>query len=339
MGRGVRAAAVMGQIRSALRSYAVEGLAPAQLLERLAAFTAALEGEHLITCVVGLFDAAAGSIELASAGHPPPLVVEAQGRTRMLAVDPGLPLGVPGLEPGNRYTATRLPLAPGDRLVLYTDGLVEGCDVPVGDGLRRLERGLGGMPPGSADDLCDAVLAVMGNVMRRPDPHDDDTAVLTLRVPPGCAAATAGGGVVRVCAALQDEGTTGPASSRRLVRETLAAHVPADLVDSAVLLVSELVTNALRHGGGPQKLSVDIDDGGVTVSVSDSSVSPPLERDLHETASGILPENGRGLILVAALADDWGWAQESSGKRVWFRLRTRSGAAAGTPDPQAHWLS
>lgn len=141
-------------------------------------------------------------------------------------------------------------------------------------------------------------------------------------------AVAAGADSVRVCAALQGTGMNGPASCRRLVRETLASHALADLVDSAVLLVSELVTNALRHGGGPQEVSVDIDADGVKVSVSDSSMSPPRQRERSQTSGGILPENGRGLILVAALADDWGWVQEPSGKRVWFRLRSRPAAAA-----------
>jgi anti-sigma regulatory factor (Ser/Thr protein kinase) len=159
--------------------------------------------------------------------------------------------------------------------------------------------------------------------MGRLDSHDDDTAVLTLRVPPRVTAATAGVPSLQVRMILQDEGTTCAATSRRVVREALAAHGMISLVNSATLLVSEVATNALRHGGGPQELAVDVDGGGITVSVSDLSSAPPLQRDQWDTGSGILPENGRGLTLVAALADDWGWAQEPTGKRVWFRLRAR----------------
>ena len=95
MGRGVRAAAVMGQMRAALRSYAVEGLDPSELLEHLAAFAQVLEGDHLVTCLVGIHDAANSTVTFASAGHPPALRLGADGDAGYVEVEPGLPLGRP----------------------------------------------------------------------------------------------------------------------------------------------------------------------------------------------------------------------------------------------------
>ena len=123
--------------------------------------------------------------------------------------------------------------------------------------------------------------------------------------------------------ALADVGPPAAAQARQLLRGALGEGRLEPLSDVATLLVSELVTNALRHGGGPRELVVDVAAAGVTVSVSDSSPAPPLQRDQWSPAVEVLPENGRGLLLVAALADDWGWAQEPLGKRVWFRLRVR----------------
>jgi anti-sigma regulatory factor (Ser/Thr protein kinase) len=316
MGRGVRAAAVMGQMRSALRSYAVEGLSPGQVLDRLAAFTDVMEGDHLVTCLTGRYDPATGAVELASAGHPPPLLLSAEGSATLVDVEPGLPFGVP---PQGGYALTELRLAPGSGLVLFTDGLVEDRDVPVGEGLQRLERGMDGTRPASADDACDLALQVMGRL----DSHDDDTAVLALRVPTAVPDGPGSPGPRPRRVSLADAGPPAAATARTLVREALADGALEALEPTATLLVSELVTNALRHGGGARELLVDVVPGAVTVSVSDGSSAPPLQRDQSLTLE-VLPENGRGLLLVAALADDWGWAQEPLGKRVWFRLRARS---------------
>ena len=324
MGRGVHAAAVMGQLRSALRSYAVESLDPAQVLDRLAAFTEVMEGEHLVTVLTGRFDPASGRLELSSAGHLPPLRLDRDGTVRLVEIEPGLPLGVPdgggpgdGVTDGYRNTVVSLP--PGSGLVLYTDGLVEDRDVPLGEGLDRLETQMGSVRTSSADELCDLALRVMGRL----DSHDDDTAVLALRVPGGSpdSAVPPDEQVHRV--ALADVGPPAAAQARQLLRGALGEGRLEPLSDVATLLVSELVTNALRHGGGPRELVVDVAAAGVTVSVSDSSPAPPLQRDQWSPAVEVLPENGRGLLLVAALADDWGWAQEPLGKRVWFRLRVR----------------
>jgi anti-sigma regulatory factor (Ser/Thr protein kinase) len=113
--------------------------------------------------------------------------------------------------------------------------------------------------------------------------------------------------------------------ARRTVTATLTAAGLDEYVDTATLLASELVTNALTHGGGPEELLVEIDAGGISVAVRDASPQPPREDQSEgpgavRVVEGGLAENGRGLLLVAMLADSWGWRPEAGGKLVWFRL-------------------
>jgi PAS domain S-box-containing protein len=334
MGRGVHAAAVMGQLRAALRSYAVEGLEPQGVLEHLAAFTEVLEGDHLVTCLVGVHDAGAGTVTFASAGHPPPLQLAAEGGVGYVDVRPGLPLGVAtslrraeGETAPEPYPALTVKLTPGSTLLMYTDGLVEDRDVPVGAGMERLAAAFAGRLPASAEEACAEALRAMG----RDTSHDDDTAVLALR------ATELGDGGVGL---LGVPGTADPVQvvrvdvppnphaasmARRAVTAALTAAGMEDLVDTTALLTSEVVTNALRHGGGPEELVLEIDPGGVSVGVRDASPQPPREEagdgpGAVRVVEAGLAENGRGLILVDMLADGWGWRPEAGGKLVWFRV-------------------
>jgi PAS domain S-box-containing protein len=334
MGRGVRAAAVMGQLRAALRSYAVEGLPPGRMLEHLGAFTEVLDGEHLVTCLVGVHDAAAGTVTLASAGHPPPLRLGRDGVAGYVDVRPGLPLGVPSSLHGHdreHYEECTIRLEPDAALLMFTDGLVEDRDVPVGAGLERLAAAFAGQLPPDAESACEAALRAMG----RDASHDDDTAVLALRAtdmaPPGLPDGAPGDreqdaaddGLLRVDLHTVPQA---PAAGRQAVTDVLLAAGMPGLVDTASLLVSELVTNALRHGGGPRELLVRVDEEGVDVGVRDSSPQAPHPMGgdgpgAIRVVDGGLAENGRGLLLVDLLSDGWGWRPESGGKLVWFRLR------------------
>jgi anti-sigma regulatory factor (Ser/Thr protein kinase) len=332
MGRGVHAAAVMGQLRAALRSYAVEGLPPGRMLEHLGAFTEVLEGEHLVTCLVGVHDAVEGTMTLASAGHPPPLRLGTDGVSNFVDVRPGLPLGVPPAlieDSPAGYEECAVALEPGATLLMFTDGLVEDRDTPVGAGLDRLAAGFAGQVPPDAESACQAALRLMG----RDSSHDDDTAVLAMRAtaiappdlpePEGVSAGHEDDGRVRVDLRTAPQA---PRLSRSIVTDVLLEAGLPELVDTASLLVSELVTNALRHGGGPHELLVQVDGEVVDVGVRDGSPRPP-----HSMVSdgpgatlavdGGLAENGRGLLLVDLLADSWGWRPENGGKLVWFRLR------------------
>jgi anti-sigma regulatory factor (Ser/Thr protein kinase) len=292
-----------------------------------------------VTCLVGVHDASAGTVTFASAGHPPPLRMGAGGDAGYVDVRPGLPLGVPaaimhtriaavGDEPVAPYAETTVPLEPGAALLLFTDGLVEDRDVSVGAGLDRLATAFAGQVPADADGACDAALRAMG----RDTSHDDDTAVLVLRALPGPEALTlpdGDGAVVDRPGAVRVGLTSSPqapALARRAVVDALQAGGLPELADTATLLVSELVTNALRHGGGPRELFVQVDDAAVAVGVRDASPRAPHPvtgegPGAMRVVDGGLAENGRGLLLVELLADTWGWRPEDGGKLVWFRLR------------------
>ena len=329
MGRGVRAAAIMGQLRAALRSYAVEGLPPGRMLEHLGAFTEVLEGEHLVTCLVGVHDGTTRTVTLASAGHPPPLRLAEGESPGFVDVRPGLPLGVSATlagTGGETYQECTVDLPPGSTLLMFTDGLVEDREVPVGAGLEHLAAAFAGHLPVDAEDACETALRGMG----RDTSHDDDTAVLALRATDATSPVLADGSsparadVVRVDLRTSAQA---PAHGRRIVTDVLRHAGLPELADTASLLVSELVTNALRHGGGPRELLVHVDADGVDVGVRDESPRPPHPGSTDgpgaaRVIEGGLAEGGRGLLLVELLADTWGWRPEGTGKVVWFRLRS-----------------
>ena len=338
MGRGVRAAAVMGQLRAALRSYAVEGQPPARMLEHLGAFTEVLEGEHLVTCLVGIHDALDGTMTLASSRAPAALAARQRRRRAVRRRPPrAAARRAAGARAGEPRPATRsaqVALEPGATLLMFTDGLVEDRDTPVGEGLERLAAGFAGHPPADAETVCEAALRLMG----RDASHDDDTAVLAMRATP-LLPPTSAKGRTRLAAGRRRRATrdavrvdlqTTPeaaGSGRAVVTDVLLGAAMPDLVDTASLLVSELVTNALRHGGGPRELLVAVDGRGVDAGVRDASPRPPhpvaLDGPGATRVDGGLSENGRGLLLVERLADSWGWRPEHGGKIVWFRLERR----------------
>lgn len=326
MGRGVRAAAVMGQLRAALRSYALEGHMPSQVLHRLEAVADAFGEHQLTTCVYGVYEPAQQRLWLSSAGHPPPVLVR-DGVGEFLDVPVGLPLGVGEAS----YEDLLVPLDASATLLLYTDGLVEQRTLPLGDGLQRLVTVASAASHYALDDMVDDVLAGMGLA----DEHDDDVALLAVRLPEG-----RGSTVQRVPERVLELAPTPRASARArgLVQaafEELDAargtRTDADVRDTALLLVSELVTNAVLHTGSRLTVTVRFTRDRVHIGVADRStllpVLPPLPSD-DDVAGEDLPlwlsaEGGRGLRLVAALAEDWGVAAAGDGKRVWFSLRIR----------------
>jgi serine phosphatase RsbU (regulator of sigma subunit) len=176
MGRGIRAAAVMGQVRAALRGYALEGHSPATVLRRLNVMVTAMEDSSIVTCLVGTLDLSNGEVELACAGHLPPVRSSAVGACRLLDLDTvGPPLGVLGAQYGP--TRTRVPV--GGALVLFTDGLVEAREQPVHDGIATLCSILGDVLSAvpSAEEVCAAAVEKMG----RGEATVDDVAILAIR--------------------------------------------------------------------------------------------------------------------------------------------------------------
>jgi anti-sigma regulatory factor (Ser/Thr protein kinase) len=298
MGRGVQAAAMMGQLRATVRAYAVEGHGPAAILERLDKVVLSLTGLNFTTCVVGELDPERLTLRLASAGHPPPVVVAPEGGARLVELDPGLPLGVGGAE----FTEQVVALEPGAMVLLYTDGLVETRSDSVQAGLDRLVGCLAG-PVRSADSACDLVLRAMG----RDEDQDDDTALLALLLDP-----------VEVRGHVRSWLPTVPqsaAAARAAVRDLIR---PAGYdAEAAELLVSEVVGNAVRHA--PERevlLRASLVDGLLHVEVQDGSPRLPSLPDPPQWES----EDGRGLLLVESLADRWGAEPAPGGKRLWFDL-------------------
>src|SRR4051812_3556167 len=179
MGRGVRAAAVMGQLRASLRGYALENHPPAQVLARVDALVLALEDGELVTALYGVLEPATGMLTIASAGHPAPVVVRAGGEVVIVDLDPGPPLGVAS----RWFGVADVRVEPGDTLLLFTDGLVEDRSLPVYEGIEKLRAGLEAdarARSGCPDAVCAAALEVMG----RGPSHDDDIALLAVTLTP-----------------------------------------------------------------------------------------------------------------------------------------------------------
>jgi PAS domain S-box-containing protein len=175
MGRGVRAAAVMGQLRASLRGYALENHPPQGVLARVDALVQALEDGELVTALYGVLELASGKLTIASAGHPPPVVVRTGGEVAAVELDPGPPLGVAS----RSFGAADVRLEPGDTLLLFTDGLVEDRSLPVYEGIEKLRAGLAA--DARARSACpDAVCAAALEVMGRGPSHDDDIALLAV---------------------------------------------------------------------------------------------------------------------------------------------------------------
>jgi serine phosphatase RsbU (regulator of sigma subunit) len=183
MGRGVRAAAVMGQVRAALRGYALEGHNPDSVLRRLNVMVCAMEETSIVTCLVAVVDTTTGAFDVAVAGHPPPVLAEPTKGCVLLRLEPDPPLGLPGAE----YGSCRRHLPAGGTLVLFTDGLVESRDQPIGDGLTALCHRLEPVfaEEASADEgvSAAAVCAAAVRVMERSRAEDDVAVLVATREP------------------------------------------------------------------------------------------------------------------------------------------------------------
>jgi PAS domain S-box-containing protein len=294
MGRGLSAAALMGQVRAALRAYAVQDQAPAEVLTSADELVRGLAEDVLVTCVYAVLDPRDGSLALANAGHVPPLLLAASGGGEALE-STGPPLGAGG---GEDYGERTYVVGPGGLLALYTDGLVESRDADLDVGLRRLA---GRLDPASPD--LDALAA---RVTDGPD-RDDDVALLLVRTDPRSRPPTVR---LEIGSDVREAGR-----ARAVALDTLTAWGEPALADVAELVVSELVTNALRYGAGQVSLQLSRHDDGIVVEVFDEGVGTPRRR--RATAD---EEGGRGLLLVGAVAAAWGVRTRGGGKVVWCRL-------------------
>lgn len=309
MGRGLDAAVVMGQLRSAARALALAGTPPCELIQTLDTFTRGLP-EQFVTCTYLEADPALGEVTACSAGHLPVWLVAPDATVGALPVPTGIPLGVGGVP----HQEVRLPLRAGTTLALYTDGLVETPRSDIETQLDLLTATLGEVFTTTVD-LEEAADRVLHTLLPDTATYADDVTLLLVGFP----------AAPLDTAAVDLPGT--PSSvpeGRRFLLRTLRAWGLATLADTALLLASELLTNAVCHARGPLTLRVWYSARELGVEVVDGSTPRPRAR-LVDTAE----EHGRGLMLVEALADAWGTRPDAVGKTVWFTLLTAPALAAG----------
>ncbi|MFJ5641724.1 SpoIIE family protein phosphatase [Streptomyces sp. NPDC093223] len=308
MGHGLNSAAMMGQLRTAVQTMAGLDLPPAQLLRNLDDLAQRLGDGYLATCLYAVYDPIASELHLANAGHIPPVLVRAaDGRSELLDLPTGAPIGVGGVA----FESLRVRVEPGDRLVMCTDGLVEMRGADIGVGLATLCESAA-HPAAAMDDACDTIIRSLAAAFSTAGHGDrkDDVALLMTRLN-----GIAPDDVAEWRLAL-DPAEVGRA--RAAVREQLHAWDLARLADPAELMVSELVTNAIRHSHGrPVQLRL-IRDETLLCEVDDDDHTLPTLLGADRGA-----ETGRGLRVVSTLAREWGTSRTAAGKTVWFELTSR----------------
>ncbi|MFD7136507.1 SpoIIE family protein phosphatase [Streptomyces sp. NPDC059894] len=308
-GHGLGAAATMGRLRTTVAALAALDLEPGELLARLDDLVAragsppsadlADEDQALgVTCLYAVYDAVSRHCVMARAGHPPPALVTADGRTELVSLPSGPPLGLGGLP----FESTEFDLSEGSVLALFTNGLVASRRRDIDTGISALCDTLSQVGSGPLQQACDGVVGAL--LSRSPE---DDAALL----------------LVRVHALPEDRVATWDipvdseevARARSLSRDRLARWgMPDETSFVLELVVSELVTNAIRYGGAPVRLRL-IRDRGLIVEVSDGGhTSPHLRRAATED------EGGRGLFLVAQVTEHWGTRYTSTGKTIWTQM-------------------
>ncbi|MFE7133486.1 SpoIIE family protein phosphatase [Streptomyces sp. NPDC057638] len=345
MGRGLRAAVAMGELRTAVRTLALLDLEPAEVLSALDEVARGLGSPlgrqqagrgaprtreagrggltdpagpadpadpaevYLATCVYAVYDPVTRRCTFANAGHLPPVLVEPGEAALLLDVPPGMPLGVGG-EP---FEEVEVDVPEGSLLALYTDGLVESRHHPLDEGLRAFRTALTEPAhPAALEDVCDHVLSTLDTRH-----GEDDIALLMARVR-GLPQEAVGDWVLP-----REPRSVGRA--RELSRALLASWGLEPLVDTVELLVSELVTNALRYGEGEIRLRL-LKERTLVCEVWDSGLVQPRRRRARDTDEG-----GRGLQLVGLLSAAWGSRRTPRGKTVWFELGLPDGDPATEP--------
>ena len=245
------------------------------------------------------------------AGHLPPLVRLPGGQPDYVQLDPGVPLGVGG----HGYAEAEILLPPGSLWLAYTDGLVEGPELPVEDGMHRLAAAVTDVA--GAVNACDAALAALRPAVGS-GTYDDDTALLALVTYPDGTQAVPPIWLEHSLSIQLPADTTSPGRARVFVAEHLERWDLRSLIDAATLLTSELVTNGVRHAGTGMELVISrTDDRTIRVAVTDRA--PGV--DVQVRTSNDHAEGGRGLFLVEQLAAGWGSAVDDNAKTVWFELR------------------
>ncbi|MFE1011909.1 SpoIIE family protein phosphatase [Streptomyces sp. NPDC058794] len=302
VGHGLHAAATMGRLRTAVHNFTSLDLPPDELLGLLDELVGRIDQDEAAddtapvtgaTCLYAIYDPVSRVCVLARAGHPPPALIRPDGTVEFPEVPAGPPLGLGGLP----FETTELHLAEGSRLVLYTDGLVETREHDIDVGLEHLRRALetAGQSP---EETCRTVLDA-----RLPDRPGDDIALLVAR--------THALGPDRVAEWQVPNDPAAVGEIRSQVTRRLAEWGLDELAFTTELILSELVTNAIRYGGETVQVRV-VRDRSLICEVFDSSSTSP-----HLRYAAMTDEGGRGLFLVAQLAERWGTRYTPAGKIIW----------------------
>ncbi|MFI7272440.1 SpoIIE family protein phosphatase [Streptomyces sp. NPDC049879] len=306
MGHSTTSAAIMGQLRTTVQTLAGLDLPPQEVLHHLDEQAQRLGTDRMATCLYAVYDPVAHRIKAANAGHPPPVLLHVDGSTELVQMPPNAPIGVGGVD----FETVEFDAPAGATLVLYTDGLVESRTRDVWTGVEQLREKLAEISrltrPDAAlplEPMCDEILDIVG-----PGDRDDDIALLAARFEGIAPEANA---FLRL-----DPRAQSVREARRLVRESLARWDLLDIEDTVELLVSEVVTNAVRYAERPvtvRLLRTDV----LRCEVGDDVPQLPRLRQ-----AGPADEGGRGLYLVQRLARSWGATRLSTGKVVWFEMAT-----------------
>ncbi len=308
VGHGLHAAATMGRLRTAVHNFSTLDLPPDEILARLDDLVHRIDHDREgdgdeaaggvlgATCLYAVYDPVSRSCTMARAGHLPPLVVAPDGTTEIVDLPAGPPLGLGGMP----FETAELHLPEGSQLVLYTDGLVEERSRDITEGLELLRTALS-HPDRDPQESCRAVLDIL-----LPERPTDDVALLIAR--------TRTLGPDRVAQWDVPFEPSQVAAQRSLAAKKLDEWGLSELGFATELILSELITNALRHGSGPVRMRL-LYDHTLTCEVWDGSSTAP-----HLRYAATTDEGGRGLFLVAQLSEHWGTRYTAEGKVIWAEL-------------------
>ncbi|GGW70803.1 SpoIIE family protein phosphatase [Streptomyces caelestis] len=312
VGHGIQASATMGRLRTAVRTLADIDLAPDELLTHLDDLVVRLSqesgsdaatGEVGATCLYAVYDPVSRRCTLSRAGHPQPLLVPPDGPARQLDLPSGPPLGVGGLP----FESAEVELREGSVLSFHTDGLLASRERDVDASHRMLRQALSA-PSDSLDETCDRVL----HALLPPGGSADDVALLLARTR-GLPSSQVATWDIPADPALV-------APIRKQVVDQLDRWGLIEATFTAELVVSELVTNAIRYGAAPIRLRLIHDASTLICEVSDTNHTAP-----HLRRAKTWDEGGRGLLLVAQLTQRWGSRHTTEGKTIWAELELLDG--------------
>lgn len=301
VGHGLHAAATMGRLRTTVHNFSTLDLPPDELLGHLDELVVRMDQDEEAggggitgaTCLYAIYDAVSGRCSVARAGHPGPALVLPDGTVEFPEIPAGLPLGIGGMP----FEATELQVPEGSRLVLYTDGLVERRDRDIDDGLEELRNALAGRDR-TPEETCEDVLEAM-----LPTRPGDDVALLVARTR-----------TLDPARRVQWDVEPDPAAVAGVRKEAIRWLTDHGLEEEGFvteLILSELVTNAIRYGSEPISVRL-LYDRALICEVSDCSNTSP-----HLRYAATTDEGGRGLFLVAQFAERWGTRYTERGKVIW----------------------